>query len=84
MKQLEERTREMVEDRRGGKAPKRAEQREKKKGCCLAEVSTGRGSAGLVRGSGARCWADETSGKGKGKGNIGEGEHENKRRFCSK
>ena len=44
----------------------------------LAEVRTGRGSAGLVRGGDARCQADETSRKGKGKGNGGKGEHEGK------
>ena len=42
-----------------------------------AEVRTGRGSAGLVRGE-MRCRADETSRKGKGKGNGGKGEHEGK------
>ena len=36
----------------------------------LAEVSTGRGSAGLVRGRDERYWADETSRKGKGKGEV--------------
>ena len=41
----------------------------------LAEVRTGRGSAGLVRGGDERCRADETSRKGKGKGNGGKGEH---------
>ena len=44
----------------------------------LAEVRTGRGSAGLVRGRDARCQADETSRKGKEKGNGGKGEHEGK------
>ena len=44
----------------------------------LAEVRTGRGSAGLVRGGDERCWADESSRKGKGKGNGGKGEHEGK------
>ena len=44
----------------------------------LAEVRTGRGSAGLVRGGDERCQADETSRKGKGKGNGGKGEHEGK------
>ena len=43
----------------------------------LAEVRTGRGSAGLVRGGDERCRADEIS-KGKGKGNGGKGEHEGK------
>ena len=41
----------------------------------LAEVRTGRGSAGLVRGGDERHWADESSRKGKGKGNGGKGEH---------
>ena len=41
----------------------------------LAEVRTGRGSAGLVRGGDEGFWADETSRKGKGKGNGGKGEH---------
>ena len=44
----------------------------------LAEVSTGRGSAGLVRGGDERYWADETSRKGRGKTNGGKGEHEGK------
>ena len=44
----------------------------------LAEVRSGRGSAGLVRGGDERYWADETSRKGKGKGNGGKGEHEGK------
>ena len=44
----------------------------------LAELRTGRGSAGLVRGGDERFWADETSRKGKGKGNGGKGEHEGK------
>ena len=44
----------------------------------LAEVRTGRGSAGLVRGRDERCQADETSRKGKGKGNGGKGEHGSK------
>ena len=44
----------------------------------LAEVRTGRGSAGLVKGRDERCQADETSRKGKGKGNGGKGEHEGK------
>ena len=44
----------------------------------LAEVRTGRGSAGLVRGGDERCRADETSRKGKGKGNGGKGEHASK------
>ena len=43
----------------------------------LAEVRTGRGSAGLVRGGDERCRADETR-KGKGKGNGGKGEHQGK------
>ena len=43
----------------------------------LAEVRTGTGSAGLVRGGDERCRADETR-KGKGKGNGGKGEHEGK------
>ena len=43
----------------------------------LAEVRTGRGSSGLVRGKDERCRADETR-KGKGKGNGGKGEHEGK------
>ena len=43
-----------------------------------AEVRTGRGSAGLVRGRDERCRADETNRKGKGKGNGGKGEHEGK------
>ena len=38
----------------------------------LAEVRTGRGSSGLVRGGDERCRADETR-KGKGKGNGGKG-----------
>ena len=46
----------------------------------LAEVRTGRGSAGLVRGGDERCRADETSRKGKGKGNGGKGEHKGKGR----
>ena len=41
----------------------------------LAEVRTGRGSAGLVRGGDERFWADESNRKGKGKGNGGKGEH---------
>ena len=41
----------------------------------LAEVRTGRGSAGLVRGGDERCRADETR-KGKGKGHGGKGEHQ--------
>ena len=45
----------------------------------LAEVRTGRGSSGLVRGRDERCRADETR-KGKGKGNGGKGEHEGQRR----
>ena len=40
--------------------------------------STGRGSAGLVRGGDERCRTDETSRKGKGKGNGGKGEHDGK------
>ena len=44
----------------------------------LAEVRTGRGNAGLVRGGDERCRADETSRKGKGKGNGSKGEHEGK------
>ena len=40
----------------------------------LAEVRTGRGSTGLVRGRDERSWADETR-KDKGKGNGGKGEH---------
>ena len=44
----------------------------------LAEMRTGRGSAGLVRGGDERRWADETSRKGKGKGNGGKSEHEGK------
>ena len=44
----------------------------------LAEVQTGRGSAGLVRGRDERYRADETNRKGKGKGNGGKGEHEGK------
>ena len=43
----------------------------------LAEVRTGRGSAGLVRGRDERCQTDETR-KGKGKGNGGKGEHGSK------
>ena len=43
-----------------------------------AEVRTGRGSAGLVRGGDERCRTDETNRKGKGKGNGGKGEHEGK------
>ena len=43
----------------------------------LAEVRSGRGSSGLVRGGDERCRADETR-KGKGKGNGGKGEHEGK------
>ena len=43
----------------------------------LAEVRSGRGSSGLVRGRDERCRADETR-KGKGKGNGGKGEHESK------
>ena len=31
----------------------------------LAEVRTGRGTAGLVRGETKKCWTDETSKKGK-------------------
>ena len=42
------------------------------------EVRRGRGSTGLARGRGERCWADETSRKSKGKGNGGKGEHEGK------
>ena len=38
----------------------------------LAEVRTGRGSAGFVRGRDERYWADETGRKRKGKGNGGE------------
>ena len=41
-----------------------------------AEVRTGRGSAGLVRGRDERCRTDETNRKGKGKGDGGKGEHE--------
>ena len=44
----------------------------------LAEVRTGRGSSGLVRGGDERCRTDESSRKGKGKGNGGKGEHEGK------
>ena len=44
----------------------------------LAEVRTGRGSAGLVRGRDEKCQADETSRKGKGKRNGGKGEYGNK------
>ena len=44
----------------------------------LAEVKSGRGSAGPVPGGDERYWADETSRKGKGKGNGGKGEHEGK------
>ena len=43
-----------------------------------AEVRTGRGSAGLVRGGDERCRTDETNRKGKGKGDGGKGEHEGK------
>ena len=50
----------------------------------FAEVRTGRGSAGLLRGGDERCWADETCGKGKGKGNGEKGEHESKGGFGSK
>ena len=50
----------------------------------LAEVRTGRGSAGLVRRGGERCQADETNRKGKGKVNGGKGEHEGKGRSGSK
>ena len=46
----------------------------------FAEVRTGRGSAGFVRGGDEKCWADEASRKGKGEGNGGKGEHEGKRR----
>ena len=49
----------------------------------LAEVRTGRGSSGLVRGGDERCRADETR-KGKGKGNGGKGEHEGKGGLGSK
>ena len=44
----------------------------------LAEVRTGRGSAGLVRGGDERFWADETSRKGKVKGNGGKANMEAK------
>ena len=44
----------------------------------LAEVRTGRGSAGLARSGDERYWADETSRKGKGKGKGEKGEHEDK------
>ena len=44
----------------------------------LAEMRTGRGSAGLVRGGDEKRRADETSRKGKGKGKGGKGEHEGK------
>ena len=44
----------------------------------LAEVRTGRGSAGLVRGRDERRWSDETSTKGRGKGNWRKGEHGSK------
>ena len=40
----------------------------------LAEMRTGRGSAGLVRGREDRCQTDETSRKGKGKGTGEKGE----------
>ena len=41
----------------------------------LAEVRTGRGSAGLVQREDETHRKNETSGKGKGKGNRGKGEH---------
>ena len=44
----------------------------------LAEVRTGRGSAGLARSGDERCWADESSRKGKNNCNGGKGEHEGK------
>ena len=44
----------------------------------LAEVRTGPGSAGLVRGRDERCHTDETSRKGKGKGNGRKSEHGSK------
>ena len=43
----------------------------------LAEVRTGIGSSGLVRGRDERCRTDETR-EGKGKGNGGKGDHEGK------
>ena len=43
----------------------------------LAEIRTGRGNVGLVRG-GDECRTDESSRKGKGKGNGGKGEHGSK------
>ena len=43
----------------------------------LAEVRTGRGSSGLVRGEEERCWTNESCGKGKEKGHEGKGEHGN-------
>ena len=46
----------------------------------LAELRTGRGSAGFVRGRDERFWVDETSKNWKGKGNGGRGEHEGKGR----
>ena len=46
----------------------------------LAEVRTGRGSSGLVRGRDDRYRTDETNRKDKGKGNGGKGEHESKGR----
>ena len=44
----------------------------------LAELRTGRGSSGLVRGGDERCRADETSRKANGKGHGGKGDHEGK------
>ena len=41
----------------------------------LAEVRTGRGSAGLVKGRDKKCLTNETCRKGKGKGDEGKGEH---------
>ena len=49
----------------------------------LAEVRTGRGNRGLVRG-GDEYRTDESSRKGKGKGNGRKGEHESKGRAGSK
>ena len=50
----------------------------------LAEMRTGRGSAGVVRGRDERCQADESSRKGKGKGNGGKGEHGGKEKVGRK
>ena len=43
----------------------------------LAEVRTGKGSAGFVRGEDERCWTNESRRKGRGKGHEGKGEHGN-------